>query len=158
MGPKTKTRPKTKKQSKKTPHNREICKSKIDEIVTRRTFEPYLRPSVGCRFLRFTTIGQIVTGRLGYPVKNFRQGTSYPLELNNGEIVEIVGNRLPHEQIRKGELSGRRIKIVYQGREFIYGGHHRKIFRIYVTEEQPIFSKAQWARILKAAERKKNAR
>lgn len=152
MGPKTKTRP------GKTLHKKQVCKSEIDRIVAQRTFEPYNKPTVGCRFVRFTKIGQRVVGQLGYPIKNFRQGTSYPLELDNGEIVELIGNRLLHTQIRKGELCGRRIELVYQGKDFIYGGHHRKIFRVYRIEHEPIFSKAQWNKILKAAERKKDAR
>lgn len=149
MGPKTKTRP------QKSPRKTEICKNQTDKVIADRLFEPYSKPTIGCRFLRFSERGQKVVGRLGYPIKNFRQGTSYPLELDNGEVVEFVGNKLSHNQIREGELCGRRIEIVYQGRQIIFGGHYRKIFRIYRLEDEPGFSKEQWNKILNAAKKKR---
>jgi len=116
---------------KKTPQKKEICPKTIDRIMRTRTFEPLLKPKIGCRFHYFKQRGETLRGLLGFPVSNYKQGTSYPLTLESGEVVEIVGNKLLHYQIRKGELCGQRIEIVYQGRQYVFGGHYRKIFRIF---------------------------
>ncbi|MBW8003337.1 MAG: hypothetical protein FVQ80_15210 [Planctomycetes bacterium] len=128
----SKTAQTDKKHTKPTkPHKTEIRKSTVDEITNRRTFEPFDKPTVGCRFHRFRKRGESLTGILGFPISNFRQCSSYPLELDSGEVVEIVGNRFLHQQIRKGGLCGQRVEIVYQGREFMGGGHYRKIYRVF---------------------------
>jgi len=113
---------------------KEICKPLVDRIANRRTFEPFDRPTVGCRFVRFRMRGESVEGMLGFPIPNFQQSTSYPLQLDSGEVVEIVGNRLLHKLIREGELCGRRVRIQYVGRDFIARGHHRKIYRAFEVD------------------------
>ncbi len=147
---KAKTRPE-KSQRK------EICKDLVDGIVGRRTFEPYDQPTIGCRFIRFNRRGESIIGHLGFPIRNFRQGTSYPLQLDNDEVVEIVGNRLLHKQIRKGELCGQRIEIIYLGRDFSSGGPWRfhKVYRIFKIGHDQI-SKQEWSKILAKAKGSKN--
>ena len=145
--PKIMARKKEKIQSKK-----EVLRKTVDEITRRRTFEPFNQPTVGCRFLRLNKHGQSVVGQLGFPIRNFRQTTSYPLQLEDGEVVEILGNRLLHKQIAQGELCGRRVEIIYQGREYTRYGHYRKIYRVFeIGHEQ--MSKEVWEKI--AAELKK---
>jgi len=138
------------KAAQKPAHEQEIKKSLIDRITNRRTFEPFDKPTVGCRFIRFRQRGQEVAGYLGFPIVNFRHSTSYPIKLDSGEIVEIVGNRLLHKQIRDGELCGQRVKIVYQGRDFTHAGHYRKVFRIFKIGHKAIPSDV-WNRIFNEA-------
>jgi len=138
----------------------EIMGPAVDRVVRKRTFEPFDRPVAGCRFIRFRARGESVTGQLGYPIENFRQGKSYPLKLDTGEIVEVIGNKQLHKLINKGELCGRHVRIEYQGRQFLSTGHHRKIYRIFEQKNGPIFSKAQWSKIIEGTKaqkrRKKN--
>ena len=143
------------KAAPKPVHEQEIKKSLIDRITNRRTFEPFDKPQVGCRFIRFKQRGQEVAGYLGFPIINYRQPTSYPLKLDTGEIVEIVGNKLLHKQINEGELCGQRVRIIYQGREFTHAGHHRKIYRVFKVGEKTIPSDV-WNRIFDEAKRIKN--
>ena len=112
----------------------EVCKDQIDKITERRTYEPWEKPIVGCRFYRFRTRGDTIEGILGKGIPNFRQGTSYPLTLNNGDVVEIVGNRILHTLINNGELVGQRVRIIYIGAEAVRGGHWRKIYRVYKVQ------------------------
>ena len=131
---KVKSREPTKEeQSAKSgePKVTEICKEKIDKLTNRRTFEPWEKPSCGCRFFRFRKRGETIEGKLGKGIPNFRQGTSYPLELDNGETVEIVGNRILHDLIRRGELVGQRVRITYVGAEAYRAGHYRKVYRVF---------------------------
>ncbi len=137
---------------------KEICKRLVDRLVSRRTFEPFDRPTVGCRFYRFRIRGETITGRLGFPISNFQQGTSYALELNSGEIVEVVGNKLLHKQIREGELCGQRVQIVYMGRDFTHGGHHRKIYRVFKIGQQPALTHEQWDRLLETSKKTRNSK
>lgn len=134
---------------------KEICKEKIDQITSRRTFNPPVNSQTGNRLVRLKEPGESIIGFLGWPITNFREGTSYPVQLGSGEIVEIIGNRLLHEQIRKGELCGQKVEIVYQGREYIHGmggqyGHYRKIYRVFKYNEKPM-SKDLWKKIIKDA-------
>jgi len=117
----------TKKQKKLV----EIGGDFIDRITRRRTFEPLSQPAVGCRYHIFKRKGEFVEGILGLPVVNYRRGTSYPLELQSGEIEEIVGNKLLHQLIRKGDLCGRMVRITYIGSEYTHAGHFRKIYRVF---------------------------
>jgi len=112
----------------------EVCKDEIDEITERRTFQPWDKPTVGCRFHRFREIGETIEGKLGFQIRNFRQATSYPLELDNGETVEILGNRILHKLIRVGELCGQRVRIIFIGKEAVWGGHYRNVFRAFKVE------------------------
>lgn len=113
----------------------EVCKNEIDKIVDRRTCNPWGKATVGCRFHRFRQIGETVEGKLGFAIKNFLQATSYPLELESGEVIEIVGNRILHKLIRKGELCGQRVRITFVGREATSAGHYRKVYRAFVSKQ-----------------------
>ncbi len=141
-------RTKNSKPKQSSDKETEICKKLVDRLTNRRTFEPFDKPVVGCRFHRFRIRGESVTGQLGFPIPNFRQGTSYPMQLDSGEIVEIIGNKLLHKQIREGKLYGRRVKIVYQGREFRTGGHCRKIYRVFKIEPGLVFTQEKWNQII----------
>lgn len=132
-GPNQKTKPDKPAKSKELKVT-EICKDEIDKLTNRRTFEPWEKPSVGCRFHRFRKRGDTVEGRLGKGIPNFRQGTSYPLKLDNGETVEIVGNRVLHKLIRRGELVGQRVRITYVGAEAYRAGHYRKVYRVFKVQ------------------------
>jgi hypothetical protein len=126
----------------------------IDRITERRTFEPFDRPTVGCRFYRFRNRGESVEGMLGWPVPNFRQGTSYPLKFDSGEIVEIVANKLLHKQINKGELCGQRIRIQYEGKEFVGFGLHRKIYRVYKVAWPTLLTREQWTKLVEESKKR----
>ena len=118
----------------KEPTVTEIGKEKIDKLTNRRTFEPWEKPSCSCRFYRFRIRGDTIEGKLGKGIPNFRQGTSYPLTLDNGETVEIVGNRILHSLIRQGELVGQRVRITFVGSEAYRAGHYRKIYRVFKVQ------------------------
>ena len=148
---------KTKKTRPENPPKKEICKATVDEIISRRTFEPYSKPMVGCRFIRFKEPGESVAGRLGFPINNFQQCTSYPLVLDSGEVVEVVGNRLLHKQIREGELCGVRVEIVYQGLEWTRFGHRRKIYRVYKISHD-FKSKKEFESLIKKSKGTKNVK
>ena len=109
----------------------EIGKESIDQITQRRTYEPWEKPTVGCRFYRFKKRGDTIEGKLSKGIKNFRQPTSYPLKLDSGEIVEIVGNRILHALIQRGELVGQRVRITFIGSEATFAGHYRKVYRVF---------------------------
>jgi hypothetical protein len=141
-------RRKSQKNSEKSGET-EIMQTTIDRITARRTFEPFDRPTIGCRFHRFKKRGESIEGMLGWPVPNFRQGTSYPLETDDGEIIEIVANKLLHKQINKGELCGQRVRIQYEGREFVGFGLHRKIYRVFKVPWPTIFTREQWNKLIK---------
>jgi len=136
---------------KTKPRKAEICKETIDKIEKSRTFNPPKNSQTGNRIVRLQEPGESIIGFLGWPITNFHEATSYPIKLESGEIVEILGNRLLHKQIREGDLCGQKVEIVYQGRDYKHGtgGHYRKVYRVYKYEEKPMFSKAQWNRILK---------
>lgn len=134
----------------------EIMRPMIDRITKRRTFEPFDRPTVGCRFHRFKQRGESIEGMLGFPIVNFRQGTSYPLQLDDGKIIEVVANKLLHRQINKGRLCGQRVKIQYEGKEFIGFGLHRKVYRVFKVDWPEIFSLDQWAKIIEESKKKRS--
>ncbi len=152
-----------KNNAEKNTPKKEILKETVDKIVKRRNFEPYEQPVVGCRFHRFKVKGESITGILGFPVTNWRQSTSYPLQLDSGEIVEIVGNRLLHKLIREGDLYGQRIEIQYVGREFPAGGPYRfkKVYRVFKIGFGPALSQADWQDIIEQSKKsgsKKNVK
>ena len=119
------------KSSENSPQLEEVGGRVIDYIERSRTFEPWDKPQVGARFFIFKQKGEYLEGILGPPITNFRRGTSYPIDTGD-ETVEIFANRLLHRLVNKFELVGSRVRIVYIGRQFVsYGGHFRKIFRVY---------------------------
>ena len=131
------------KKTKKTLKNRrwgsnpknnetEIGGRVIDRIVSKRTFEPFLKPTIGAEFFVFRRPGDEIEGIIGQPIVNYQRNTSYPIKLDDGRTVEIFGNRLLHRIIQKNELEHSRVRIVYIGREQTgYGKHSRKIYRVY---------------------------
>ena len=139
----------TNKKGPGNPQKTEILKETIDRITKTRTFNPPINSQTGNRIVRLKTIGESVIGFLGWPITNFREGTSYPLQLESGEIIEVIGNALLHKQIKQGDLCGQKVEIVYQGRDYIHGfrGHYRKVYRVYKYENKPC-SKDAWNKIM----------
>ena len=133
----------------KEPRKEEILKTEIDEITAHRTFNPPKNSETGNRIVRLRAVGEKVIGILGWPITNFREATSYPMQLESGEVIEILGNRLLHKQIREGELSGQKVEIVFQGREYFHGGrgHYRKIYRVYKYVHKGM-SRKEWEKLL----------
>jgi hypothetical protein len=133
----------------KNPRKKEIRKDLVDKITKLRTFNPPENSQTGNRIVRLQEPGESIIGFLGWPITNFREGTSYPVQLESGEIVEIIGNRLLHKLIREGDLCGQKIEIVYQGRDYAHGlgGHYRKVYRVFRYEEKPI-PKNVWNKII----------
>lgn len=109
----------------------EIGKAKIDKITKSRQFEPDHREPPRNKYFIFRWQGDEITGFLGAPITNFRRNTSYPIEKENGEIVEIFGNKILHETIRENELIGSKVRIVYIGRQQIPHCRPRKIYRVF---------------------------
>ena len=147
-------------KSKKNVRKIEIGQKTIDKIVKRRTFNPPENSQTGNRLIRLKKPGESIIGFLGWPITNFREATSYPIQLESGEVVEIIGNRLLHKLIKENDLCGQKVEIVYQGRDYCSSSypHYRKIYRIYKYEQPIIFSKQDWNKILKQAkERSQNA-
>lgn len=138
----------SKKKKRKT-RKVEILKEQIDKVKKRRTFNPPTNSQTGNRIIRLKTIGETIIGFLGWPIINFQEGTSYPIQLESGEVIEIIGNKLLHKQIREGELCGQKVEIVYQGKDYYHGGigHYRKVYRVFKYEDKPM-SKIQWDKIL----------
>lgn len=123
-------RTKTSYRTKK-PAETEIGKSKVDRIVESRQFEPEYREEPKREFRLFRWKGDQIEGILGAPITNFRRNTSYPITLDDGRTVEIFGNKLLHELIRKHELIGSKVRIVYIGRQQIPRCRPRKIYRVF---------------------------
>lgn len=103
----------------------------IDRITQMRNFEPFQRPQVGARFFIFRQRGDAIEGIIRSAVQNFQRTNSYPIELDTGEIVEIFANKLLQRIIERNELIYSRVRIVYIGRQFVWGGHARKIYRVF---------------------------
>jgi len=126
-----------KKLSDSKPKNNEveIGKETIDRIVSQPTFNLYDQPQVGARFFIFKQKGQELIGRLvGRSIVNVRRNSSWPIELDNGEVVEIFANKTLHNQLKKCDLFTR-IRIVYIGIEHTTWGQPKKIFRVYKEKE-----------------------
>ena len=109
----------------------EIGKKQIDKITKSRRFEPERREPPANKYFIFRWQGDDITGILGAPITNFRRNTSYPITKENGETVEIFGNKILHEIIRQNELIGSKVRIIYIGRQQIPHCRPRKIYRIY---------------------------
>jgi hypothetical protein len=122
------------KKMPKNPRYSEVGEKTIDRIERSRTFEPWDKPQIGCRFHIFKKRGESIEGILGQPITNFHRNSSYPIELDSGETVEVFANKLLHRLIQKNELVCKRVKIVYIGRQYTGYGHARKIYRVYKIE------------------------
>jgi hypothetical protein len=115
----------------KTAGTEEVAGRTIDRITQMRNFEPFQRPQVGARFFIFRQRGDAIEGIIRSAVQNFQRTNSYPIELDTGEIVEIFANKLLQRIIERNELIYSRVRIVYIGRQFVWGGHARKIYRVF---------------------------
>ncbi len=115
----------------------ETSKPLIDRIVRNRTFEPFDKPQVGSEFFIFKRKGDSLEGVIcGHAIQNIRRSNSYPIKLDDGRVVEIFAGRLLHRIIIKHELLFSRVRIVYIGRQATgFGGHWRKIYRVYKIKE-----------------------
>jgi len=136
--------------ARKPKKDEEVMPRTIDRIEKGRKFEPHTKPLIGARFHRFRHRLEAVEGELGYPIGNYHERTSYPVRLDSGEIVEILGNKLFHTQVRKGDLVGSYVKIQYIGREYRYAGHYRKIFRVWKVDREPLIPKKVWKKLYEA--------
>ena len=112
----------------------EVGKPTVDRIVNKRTFEYYDRPQRGSRFHIFKDKGEELAGRLvSHAITNVRRNSSYAIELESGEIVEVFANRTLHKQLT--DCFMQIVRIVYVGREQNNFGHAKKIYRVY--KEKP---------------------
>lgn len=111
----------------------EVGKEIVDDIIKQGTFEPFNKPPGDDRdFFRFRVQGDQIKGFLGKPITNLRQSTSYPIKQDDGNTIEIFGNKLLHKIIRQNELIGEKVRIVYIGGQQIpHCRWPRKIFRVY---------------------------
>lgn len=132
--------------SKKNQKSYELCDTeKIEKIKRSRTFvsPTPTDPKNIRRFFIFRWTGDEIEGILGQPITNYRRNTSYPLELENGSIREIFGNKIMHDTINNNELIGSMVRIVYIGYRPIPGlARCQKIYEIYKVkgfseEKQP---------------------
>lgn len=120
----------------------EIGKKAVDEIVRQPTFEPFNKPGEDRDFFIFNEIGDQLTGWLGKKIVNLQRSSSYPIKQNDGTVIEFFGTKLLHGIIRKNDLIGKKVRIVFIGRQKMPRCRWpRKIFRVYKikwdeTEEQ----------------------
>lgn len=108
----------------------EVDKEAVDRIVGRRTFEYFDRPTRGLRFYIFRDKGEELIGKLvSHAIPNIRRNSSYAIEIETDEVVEIFANRTLHKQLEGCFME--RIRIVYLGREQNNFGHAKKVYRVY---------------------------
>ena len=110
---------------------REVSKELVDRIVDQRNFEPFNRPKPYSDLRIFSKRGDEVVGFLGPPTANVMRNTSYTIKQDDGTFIEIFGNKLLHRIIRKNELVGQKVRIVYIGLQHTGRGRPRKIYRVY---------------------------
>lgn len=112
----------------------EVGKAAVDRIVDKRTFEYFDRPTRGIRFHIFKYKGDELVGKLvSHAITNIRRNSSYAIEIEGGEIVEVFANRTMHKQLT--DCFMQHIRIVYIGREQNNFGHAKKVYRVY--KEKP---------------------
>lgn len=130
----------------------EVMPKTIDRIQKSQRFEPHTgQPGItGGRLYRFRRRGEMIEGEMGYPIKNYHEATSYPVRLDSGEVIEILGNKLLHAQIRKGDLVGSYVRIQFVGREYLWAGHYRKVYRVWKVERKPLIPKKVWKKLYEA--------
>ena len=113
----------------------EIAKIMVDRVVGKRTFEFYDKPTRGARFHIFKAKGEELTGRvISHAIVNIRRNSSYAIENEHGEVVEVFANKSLHKQL--GECFGQVVRIVYIGQEQTNWGHAKKIYRVYKEDRQ----------------------
>lgn len=109
---------------------REVGKATVDRIVAKPTFEYHDKPQVGAEFFIFREKGEAIEGVIiGRAIANVRRNSSYPIQLDDGRVVEVFANKTLHRQLK--ECLFQRIRIVYIGREHTSWGHAKKIYRVY---------------------------
>ncbi len=112
----------------------EVGRAAVDRVVDKRTFEYFDRPTRGVRFHIFKQKGEELTGRLvSHAITNIRRNSSYAVEIEGGEIVEVFANKIMHKQL--AECFMQTIRIVYIGRDQNNFGHAMKVYRVY--KEKP---------------------
>jgi len=115
----------------------EVGKAAVDRIVDKRTFEYFDKPQRGIRFHIFKDKGEELVGRLvSHAISNVRRNSSYALEIEGGEIVEVFANRTLHKQLT--DCFMQLVRIVYVGREQNNFGHAKKVYRVYKTKVAPL--------------------
>ncbi len=61
---------------------------------------------------------------------------TYPVKLDDGRVVRIVGHRRLRQLIDAGDYLGRRIILTYEGKLLTrWGGHYEKLYTISLVEE-----------------------
>ena len=116
-------------------NEKEIGKDTIDRITKKPTFNFFDHPQVGARFYIFKQKGDQLEGRLvGHSIANVRRSSSWPFELDTGEVVEVFANKTLHNQLKRCDVFTK-IRIVYIGIEQTTFGHPKKIFRVYKLKE-----------------------
>lgn len=85
------------------------------------------------KFFIFREIGDSIEGFLGPGIVNYRRNKSYPVQLSNGDVYEIFGNRWLHRIIEDNELVGSIVRITYVGLRRVYG--HARSQKIYDVEK-----------------------
>lgn len=123
-------------KSNPKPGETEAGKEFVDEIIQQGNFEPFDKPPGKNRdFFVFTQKGDQIKGWLGKPKTNLRRSSSYPIRQADGTILEIFGTRLLHHIIRKNELIGQKVRIVFIGEQRMPRCRWpRKIYRVYKTK------------------------
>jgi len=112
---------------------KEVGKAAVDRIVEKRTFEYFDHPTRGIRFHIFKDKGEELKGRLvSHAISNLRRNSSYAIEIEGGEIVEVFANRTLHKQLT--DCFMQMIRIVYVGREQNNFGHAKKVYRVYTSK------------------------
>lgn len=114
----------------------EAGKKIIDDIIRQGTFESFDKPPGDDRdFFTFNIKGDQIKGILGPPIANLHRNTTYPIKQDDGITIEIFGSRLLHRVIRKNELIGQKVRIVFiGGQRMPHCRWPRKIYRVYKTQ------------------------
>ncbi|KKN06578.1 hypothetical protein LCGC14_1075720 [marine sediment metagenome] len=118
----------------------EVGKAAVDRLVDKRAFEYFDRPTRGIRFHIFKQKGDEIVGKLvSHAISNIRRNSSYAIQIEGGEIVEVFANKTLHKQL--SDCFYQQIRIVYIGREQNKFGHAKKVYRVYKEfPDQPVTS------------------
>jgi hypothetical protein len=128
---------KSKKQIKNADKFRPVNDRQVQKIKQQRTFEPHNRkPKIGNRLVFFRRPGDTIEGVLGPPIRNYHSQSTYPLQLESGETVEVPGNQHLARVIKKHKLIGEFVRIKFEGKMITGGGHYRKIYHVAKMEQR----------------------
>ena len=124
---------KNKKPKKK--RSKEVGKDRVDRITQSPSYNFYDRPQVGTHYFIFRFVNDEITGTIiGSTIVNIRRNGSYPMRLENGEVIEFFGNKLLHGIIRDYDLVGCKVRIVYIGYNQNNYGRAAKVYRVFKIE------------------------